>query len=155
MAVITAAVTRRTRNVAAKSTQTIVIGTAASIVVGQLVSTKVSTGRAIDSAATAATRFSGIVESLSTNTATCTGNTAGDYSCTVAYGHEARIAVSTLCTKGFVGATVVVKDNNSVTSAASAGTAGVQIHVGELVQMADSGFGWVRLRQYAIKTTAA
>lgn len=151
MAAITAAVTRRTRNLAGKTRGEYPITTAVTVVVGELVNFVVSaTAPARVRAATnAASRvFAGIVEATSTTTGT--GNTAGTVTATVAWGHELRVACATALTTAYVTCNCAISTNNDVTTASAAGTAGVQVIVGEVTEKESANVAWVHLRQNAV-----
>lgn len=150
MTAITAAVTRRTRNLAAKSVGDYPITTAVTVVVGELVNFVVSaTAPARVRAATAAASrvFAGIVESTSTDAGT--GNTAGTVTARVAWGHEVRIACATALTTAYVTCNAAIADNNTATTASAAGTAGVQVIIGEVTEKESVNVAWVHLRKNA------
>lgn len=120
------------------------VGTGAVIYQGSLVCIKESSGRAQAATAAAGVTFLGVASE------TKTGNTAGTVKVNFAYGHEERFPKATALTKAYVGCTVAVSNDDLVTTMSAAGTAGVQVRVGELLEI-DSTFAWVWVRHNAGK----
>lgn len=128
------------------------IATSSTVYVGALANFTTA-GRLASATAAASRRFAGeIVEILNdsgSNISAATGNTAGSVKAKIRYGHQMHLAVLTAArTYSNLGKSVYVGDNVSVTDATGAGTAGVRVIVGQLVELTDSkAKGWVALRQ--------
>lgn len=120
------------------------VQTSATIYEGSLVSIIESSGRATPADNVAGEVFVGV--SLEEKT----GNTAGTVYVEVMYGHEVAIAAATALTKAYVGCNVAAMDDNLVSTLSAAGTAGVQVRVGELMEL-DGTTAWVWIRHYSAK----
>lgn len=140
---ITAAVARRTRNRQAVKYNHYTVGTGATIVQGALVNFNITTERAVHATAAASRKFLGMA------TETKTGNTAGTVKVRVEWGMEAEIDPATALTGAYTGSNVAIADNDVVTTMSGAGTAGVRVRVGELVEWVSATSCWVSLREYA------
>lgn len=143
MAAITAAVPRKTRNRGNVQYADYKVGTGATIVQGALVNYNMTTERAVHATAAASRKFLGLA------TETKTGNTGGTVLCRVEWNMEAEINPETQLTGAYVGSNVAIEDNNAVTTMSDAGTAGVRVRVGELVEWVSTSSCWVKLRGYA------
>lgn len=119
--------------------------TSATVYQGSLVSVVESTGRAKAAAAAAGETFLGVSEHQAT------GNTSGTTSVRFLYGHAELLAAATALTKSFIGCNVAVSDDNTVTTVAGAGTAGVQVRVGELLDVPSANKAWVWIRHFSQK----
>lgn len=132
------------------------ITTNATIYQGSLAARPNANGRA--SAATAATvrKILGMVVRLDgpngPSTGTGVGNTAGTQYAVVEYGNEWSITVATaIRTNAALGLNVFVGSDDQVKGTA-AGTAGVRVVVGELVDWdaSDKSTGWVAVRRSGV-----
>ena len=141
MAALTAATTRATRNHGAAPVD-LTVGTGATIYAGALVAINTSTGRAVAASAAASRKFAGLAEE------TKTGDTSGTVRCRVRYDCEALINAATALTKAYIGSNAAVSTDNDATTMSGAGTAGVRVRIGEIVEI-ESGDVWVRLRNDA------
>jgi len=142
MAALTAEARRSRRNYEAKSIASYVVGTGAVIYQGGLVALNLTTGRAVAATAAASRRFLGLAEE------TATGDTSGTVSVEVSWGYETLVNALAALTTAYTGANCAISTDNDVTTASGAGTAGVQVLVGEVVQF-EGGDAWVALRQYS------
>lgn len=142
MAALTAEARRSVRNYEARRTGKYAVGTGATVYQGGLVALNLSTGRAVAATAAASRRCLGMAEE------TKTGNTAGSVSVEVSWGYETLINAATALTTAYTGANCAVSTDNDVTTASAAGTAGVQVLVGEVVQF-EGGGAWVALRNFS------
>lgn len=154
MAAITADALREERATNNKVVETIAVTTSNTVYIGALVNFVASTGRVASATAAASRRFAGIVEGIVNDAggtlSAITGNTAGTVKVRVAYGHQVKLAVLTAAqTFTNVSKYVYIADNNSVTDATAAGTAGVRVVVGSLAAFTSSAktSAWVDLRR--------
>lgn len=115
-------------------------GTSATIYVGSLVALNTSTGRAVAASAAASRRFLGVSEQQ------VTGNTGGTVNVKYLYGHAEYMDAATALTKAYIGRCCVVSDDDKVTTASAAGTAGVQVRVGEVLSIPTANKAWVWIR---------
>lgn len=152
MAAVTAdqlASTRATNNVVEETHS---IGTAATVYLGTIANFTTA-GRIVSATAAASRRFAGeivrIVNESGSILSAATGNTAGTVKAVIRYGHQMHLNVLTAArTYTNIGKSVYVGDNVSVTDATGAGTAGVRVIAGQLVELTDTKTkGWVALRQ--------
>ena len=144
MTALSAEASRKERNIQGKCVGRYPVGTGNTIYKGSLVVYMETTGRALAGTAAVTRSFLGVAEE------TATGNTGGTVSVDVAWGHEVLIDANAAATAAYVCANVAVADDNQVTTASDAGTAGVQVLVGEAIQI-EGGDIWVALRQYTTK----
>lgn len=136
--------------------ETHAIATAQTIYVGTLVNFVTTTGRICSATAATSRRFAGevveIINDSSTAITAGTGNTGGTVKARIRYGHQMLLNVRTAA-RTFTSLTknVFVSDDNSVTDTTGAGTAGVRVKVGTLVQFeaSDKSTAWVALRRFA------
>lgn len=128
------------------------IATSATVYVGALANFNTA-GRVVSATAAASRRFAGevceILNDSGSVIAAATGNTAGSVKAKIRYGHQMHLAVLTAArTYTNLGKSVYVGDNASVTDTTGAGTAGVRVVAGQLVELTDSKTkGWVWLRR--------
>ena len=140
MTALGAAGARQIRNLQGSCLGSYPVKTSSVIYQGGLVNIDVN-GRASAATAVGAQRCIGVGEE------NATGNTAGTVYCSVRWGHEALFATATALTTSFVTANVVVKDDNTVQTAASYTTA-VKVFVGEYVQKSGTS-AWIAIRRFA------
>lgn len=144
MAALAADGRRSERAVQNKVIEFYTLGTGATVYLGSLVAINESTGRAVAATAATARTFLGMAE------AKATGNTAGTVGVKVSHGHQVLINAKTALTTAYTGCNAAVSTDNDVTTASAAGTAGVQVLVGQIIQF-EGGDAWVALRSYSEK----
>jgi len=121
------------------------VKTSAVVYQGSLVTFVESTGRAKAGAAAAGETFAGVALEKKT------GNSGGTVSVAFIYGHWEQLTVTAGLTKAFYGCDVYLKDDDGVDNT-GIGTAGVRVHVGELVSTITSLKGWIHIRKRGSKT---
>lgn len=127
------------------------IATAGVVYVGALANRTTTTGRASSATAAASRTFLGLVTGLPDGTGTGVA-TAGQVRARVEWGRRVLLNISTaIRTNTALNKNVFVLDNVTVCAGTTAGTAGVRVKVGTLVQFeaSDKSTGWVWLRQFA------
>jgi len=145
MAALTDNTVRLRKNMHLAVRETLPVKTSAVVYEGSLVSFVEATGRAKAAAAAAGETFAGV--SLEKKT----GNAGGTVSVAFIYGHWEQLAAASALTKAFYGCDVYAADDDSVSTTA-VGTAGVRVHVGELVSTIASSKGWIHIRKRGSKT---
>lgn len=132
---------------------TVAIATGQTVHVGSLAAFTTA-GRVRAAAAAANLRPAGVVEAIVNDSGTAigaaTGNTAGSVKARIAWGHQVLVAVRTAArTFANIGKNVFVADDDAVTDATGAGTAGVRVKIGSIASMSsDKATAWVALRVY-------
>lgn len=145
MTVLSASGPRKHRSENLSEFGALAVKTGAIIYQGSLVNIVESTGRIKAGAAVAGETFVGVAEE------TKTGNTAGTVVCKFRFWHQEKIAKAAALTKAYTGCTVALADDNTVTTMSGAGTAGVQVRVGELMDLDADGSAWIAIRRYSGK----
>lgn len=138
MTALTANATRKTRNLDGKKIGTYTVATSSTIYQGALVAVRAD-GRALPATAANPRRFIGMAEEQAT------GNAAGTVTIDVSWGYEALYDAAAALTAAFLATNASVSDDNQVTTPADAGTAALQVLVGEVIQL-EGGDAWVYLR---------
>ncbi len=147
MTAITAAKTRIQRNVEGKCQADLAITTAVQVFPGYLLNYVLTTGRVRAATAATSRKFAGLCESTSTTTGT--GSTGGTQTAHVVWGIEVKLPCATALSVAYLGANAAILDNDGVTTASAAGTAGVQVLAGEVTEKASTNFAWVALRRFS------
>lgn len=118
------------------------VKTAVTIQQGALVSLDEATGNVTNAAAA-----TGLSDVLGVATATKTATETVEY----LFGHQEFFTDAAALTKGYTTCNVGVSDNDTVTTLSDAGTAAVQVRVGELTEWTSSG-SWVAIRRHSTKS---
>lgn len=113
------------------------------IVAGALVSLTQATGKALNATDAASEKFAGVCTKTVTSS---TSNTTVYVE--VEYGHEELFTTETTLV-ALVGTMATVKDNNTVTSAASSN----DMQVGEIMEVISTTQAWVKVRTQIIPLT--
>jgi len=156
---ITADKLRKRKNLSQMCTDLVAVKTAATVYIGALVAFQTATGRVAAAANTAGFMFAGEVidweNSSGSVVSAITGNTGGTVKVLVGWGHQALVTLATsLRTTSKIGKLVYCKDNDTVTDDTGAGTAGVQIQVGNIASRVGSTEGYVTLRRLGATTAS-
>ena len=138
---------RKRRNVGNQMVADYTVGTGEVIHYGALVVFDTATKRADKATAATSRKFIGMAEEAAT------GNTAGTVTVKVSWNYEAELpVVATQITEvsARVGINAFVSDDDTVTTGTNAGTAGVRVRVGEIVEVdTTNSTAWVALRQFS------
>ncbi len=155
MTAVTADQIARTRDDNLKMVDTLAIVTAGTIYVGTIVNVNKASNRLEDADNEADRVFAGVVEEIYNDSgvaiSAATGNTGGTVKARYAYGHTMLLNVATAArTYDNINKNVFVLDNVTVTDTTGAGTAGVRVKIGYLVEFEASNLStaWVALRRF-------
>ncbi|MFA7295706.1 MAG: hypothetical protein WC211_00800 [Dehalococcoidia bacterium] len=113
------------------------------IVAGALVSLTQATSKALNATDAASEKFAGVC----TKTVTSGSSNTTVY-CEVEYGHEELFTTDTSLA-ALVGTMATVKDNNTVTSAASTN----DMQVGEIIEVLSTTQAWIKVRSPEVPLT--
>lgn len=156
MAAVTADRMSRERDVHLKCQDTKAIATAATIYVGAMVDKILATNRLTNADNVADHRFAGICEKIINDSGSVisagTGNTGGTVKAVYSYGHTVLLNVRTAArTYDNINKNVFCDTNNEVTDTTGAGTAGLRVSVGYIVEFEASNLStaWVALRRFS------
>ena len=146
MAALSADVRRPTRARADVRFLDLAIKTSAVVYNGSIINYVVSTKRVVVATAATARTCAGVHEG-----GTLTGVAGGTVRAKIAYNHEVLFTLGTGLTSAYLGANAAVKNDNEVTSCSAAGTALVQVRVGQMMEIDPSAAGsvWVWIRSFS------
>lgn len=138
----------RNRRGIAKQGTPLAIVTTAVVYQGSLLTQVEASGRLRAAQGSAiGTTFVGVC----TIAATKTGTTAGLVLASFDYDHEELFATRTAVTKNYIGCNLAIDDDDTLTTMSAAGSAGLRIIVGEMVEWVTANTAWVAVRRFAYK----